>query len=90
VYGNLDPTAVLHQGQVDEFRQEDGQYVLTLTVPFITKEEISLSQAGDELIVEVGNFKRNIILPRALVGMESQGAKLEGDRLSVRFARPEP
>jgi len=90
VYGALDPTAVLHQGQVDEFRQEDGQYVLTLTVPFITKEEISLSQAGDELIVEVGNFKRNIILPRALVGMESQGAKLEGDRLSIRFTRPEP
>ena len=90
VYGALDPTAVLHQGQVDEFRQEDGQYVLTLTVPFITKEEISLSQAGDELIVEVGNFKRNIILPRALVGMESQGAKLEGNRLSIRFTRPEP
>jgi arsenite-transporting ATPase len=44
---------------------------------------------GDELVVQVGNFKRNIILPRALVGMESRGAKLEDDRLSIRFARPE-
>jgi arsenite-transporting ATPase len=89
VYGALDPTGVLHQGQIHEFRQEDGQYVLTLAVPFVTKEEISLSQVGDELVVQVGNFKRNIILPRALVGMESQGAKLEGERLSIRFARPE-
>jgi arsenite-transporting ATPase len=89
VYDALDPTAVLHQGQIHQIRQEDSQYVLTLTVPFITKEEISLSQVGDELVVQVGNFKRNIILPRALVGMESRGAKLEDDRLSIRFARPE-
>ena len=89
VYGALDPTAVLYQGQIHQIRQEDSQYVLTLTVPFVTKEEISLSQVGDELVVQVGNFKRNIILPRALAGMESQGAKLEGDRLSIVFARPE-
>jgi arsenite-transporting ATPase len=89
VYGTLDPTAVLHQGQVQHIRQEDSQYVLTLAVPFVTKEEVSLSQVGDELVVQVGNFKRNIILPRALAGMESRGAKLEGERLSIRFAPPE-
>jgi arsenite-transporting ATPase len=89
VYGALDPTAVLHQGQIHQIRQEDSQYVLELTVPFVTKEEIRLSQVGDELVVQVGNFKRNIILPRALVGMQSRGAKLEDDRLSIRFARPE-
>ena len=87
VYGTLDPTAVLHEGQIHQIRQEDSQYVLTLTVPFVTREEISLSQVGDELVVQVGNFKRNIILPRALAGMESRGAKLEGERLSIRFAR---
>ena len=90
LYGNLDPTPVLHLGQIHHLRQEDGQYVLTLAVPFVTKKEISLSQVGDELLVQVGAFKRNIILPRSLVGMESQGAKLEGERLSIRFARREP
>jgi arsenite-transporting ATPase len=89
VYGTLDPTAVLYQGQIHQIRQEDSQYVLTLTVPFATREEISISQVGDELVVQVGNFKRNIILPRALAGMESRGAKLDGDRLSIVFARPE-
>jgi arsenite-transporting ATPase len=89
VYGTLDPTVVLYQGQIHQIRQEDSQYVLTLTVPFATREEISISQVGDELVVQVGNFKRNIILPRALAGMESPGAKLDGDRLSIVFARPE-
>lgn len=90
LYGAMDPTAVLHEGQIHHIYEEDGQYVLTLAAPFVTKEEISLSQVGDELVAQVGNFKRNIILPRALAGMESQGAKLEGDRLTIRFARPEP
>jgi len=89
VYGTLDPTAVLYLGQIQQIRQEDSQYVLTLTVPFATREEISISQVGDELVVQVGNFKRNIILPRALAGMESRGAKLDGDRLSIVFGRPE-
>lgn len=90
LYGALDPTAVLYQGQIHHIGQEDGQYVLTLTVPFATKEETSLSQVGDELVVQVGGFKRNIILPRALAGMESQGARLEGEQLRIRFGRPEP
>lgn len=89
LYGAQDPTAVLYQGQIHDIRQEDGQYVLTLAVPFVTREEISLSQVGDELVVQVGAFKRNIILPRAMAGMESQGARLEAERLSIRFARPE-
>ncbi len=89
LYGESDPTRVYFQGQTQDIRQEDGSYILTLMLPFSSKEEIRLSQVGDELIVHVGNQKRNIILPRALVGLESQGAKLEGDRLTVRFARPE-
>src|SRR3990172_5967211 len=89
VYAAQDPTAVLYQGQIHQIRQEDGQYVLTLALPFATKEEIGLSQVGDELVVQVGGFKRNIILPRALIGMESRGAKLEGEELSIRFAPPQ-
>jgi arsenite-transporting ATPase len=88
LYGTQDPTAVLYKGQIHDIRHEDGQYVLTLAVPFVSREEISLSQVGDELVVQAGAFKRNIILPRAMAGMESQGAKLEGERLSIRFARP--
>jgi arsenite-transporting ATPase len=88
LYGARDPTAVLYKGQIHDIRQEDGQYVLTLAMPFVTREEISLSQVGDELVVQAGAFKRNIILPRAMAGMESQGARLEGERLSIRFARP--
>ena len=89
LHGESDPTRVLYQGQAQQIHQEDGAYVLTLALPFVSKDEVSLSQIGDELVVHVGNQKRNLILPRALVGAESEGAKLEGDRLTIRFRQPE-
>ncbi|MGD0765767.1 MAG: TRC40/GET3/ArsA family transport-energizing ATPase [Dehalococcoidia bacterium] len=88
LYGDEDPTRVYFRGQTQDIRPEDGAYVLTLMLPFASKDEISLSQVGDELIVHVGNQKRNLILPRVLVGLKSERAKLEGDKLTIRFVRP--
>jgi arsenite-transporting ATPase len=87
IYNDSDPTLVRFQGQTQDIRQEDGDYLLTVLLPFTSREEVSLSQVGDELIVRVGNHRRNVILPRALVGMQTKSAKLEGDRLTIRFVR---
>jgi arsenite-transporting ATPase len=87
--GASDPTQVYFEGQTQEIRQENGDYLLTIMLPFSKKDEIRLSQIGDELMVQVGNQKRNLILPRALAGLDNRGAKLEGDRLTIRFVRPE-
>jgi arsenite-transporting ATPase len=89
LYGDSDPTRVYFEGQAQEIRREDGDYLLTLVLPFSKKEDIRLSHVGDELIVHVGGQKRNLILPRALAGLASESAKLEGDRLTIRFVRPE-
>jgi arsenite-transporting ATPase len=89
LYGDDDPTLVHFRGQTQEMREDDGDYLLTVLLPFTSKEEVSLSQLGDELLVHVGNHRRNVVLPRALVGLRSQSAKLEGDRLTIRFVRPD-
>ncbi len=84
-----DPTKIFFEGQAQEIKKVDGHYVLTLALPFISKEGISLMQSGDELIVHIGNRKRNLILPRALLGLKTTEAKLEDNRLRIRF-EPEP
>ena len=89
IYGETDPTLVQFRGQTQDIRQLDGDYLMMLLLPFTSKAEVSLSQVGDELIVKVGSHRRNVILPRVLVGMQSQSAKLEGDRLTIRFSRSE-
>lgn len=86
LYGEGDPSKVYYQGWAQEIRSDDGAYVMTLSLPFVSKEQVSLLQTGDELVVRVGSYRRNIILPRALVGLEGRSAKLEGDKLRIRFA----
>ncbi len=87
IYGDADPTPVMYEGTAQDIRQDGDQYVLSLALPFVSKDEIELTRMGDELLVRVGNQKRNLILPRALVGAEQASAKMEGDRLEVRFRK---
>lgn len=87
IYDGLDPTAVMYEGVAQDIRQEGDAYVLSLALPFVSKEDIRLARMGDELVVHIGNQKRNLILPRALVGTEQAGAKMEGNRLEIRFRK---
>ena len=85
LYGGDDPTKVFFRGQIQQFHEEDEHYILTLALPFTEKGDISLVQNGDELIIRVGNFKRNIILPHALVGLAATEARFDGGRLRIQF-----
>ena len=89
LFGDLDPVDVLYQGHVQEVTERDGVFELALLLPFASKEEVRLQQVGDELVVQVGSQKRNVVLPRLLTGAESVGARLEGQRLVISFQRPE-
>jgi arsenite-transporting ATPase len=86
LYGDRDPSAVLFEGRGHHIEKQDGEYVLCLPLPFVSKADVSLYQAGDELVVQVGSQKRNLILPRALVGLRPYGARFEDGTLRIRFA----
>jgi len=85
LYGEDDPTTIFFQGQVQDIHKEDKHYVLTLTLPFSNKEKISLMQSGDELTIQVADFRRNVILPHALRGLTVSEAKLEEGKLKIKF-----
>jgi arsenite-transporting ATPase len=87
LYGEDDPTRVHFQGQTQTIEQGENESILRLRLPFTSREQVHLLTAGDELVVHVGQHKRNVVLPRALVGLEPLGARFEGDSLSVRFAK---
>ena len=44
---------------------------------------------GDELVVQVDNQRRNIVLPRTLASRKLLGAAFEDQRLRVRFGDKE-
>ncbi|MFF3837008.1 ArsA-related P-loop ATPase [Streptomyces sp. NPDC001930] len=74
---------------VEDRREEDGVLVWHIGLPGAVKEDLSLVRRGDELLLTVGAFRRNVPLPAALRRCTVTGAGLvEGD-LRVRFT-PDP
>ncbi|MGA3029832.1 MAG: ArsA family ATPase [Candidatus Limnocylindrales bacterium] len=86
VFEGEDPTAFYYRGHPYKVRREDGAFVLSLELPFTSKDEVRLHRNGDELVVQVGWWRRNLILPRTLVDLPTAGAGFEDHVLKVRFA----
>lgn len=85
LFADADPTTVFFRGRPYQVAQEDGEHVISLQLPFTAKGEVKLSRHSDELVLEVGPFRRNLILPRLLADAPTRGARLEGDTLRIRF-----
>jgi arsenite-transporting ATPase len=90
LYGELDPAQVMYRGASQEVVKTNGVYQLRLPLPFVEKSAIKLTRSmHDELIVHIGNWKRNIALPRVLAGLPVQGARYEDSNLVVSFQAAE-
>ncbi len=89
LFGNDDPTRFYFQGRPHTVEKAKDGYVLSLPLPLADKAALDLTRLGDELIVRLGNVKRNIILPHALATLEVKEARLEGPLLRVHFASKE-
>lgn len=89
LFGDENPARIFGQERPHSFeRQADGSHILTMPLPFATRGDVHLRQAGDELFVHVGSHRRHIVLPRALLGLEVGHAKLREDEheLLIYFA----
>jgi len=85
LYRGEDPTQIFFKQKPYQFAKMDGRSFVKLHLPFVTKKEIDLSKIGDELIIKIGNFKKNIVLPRAYAVLEPSRARLEEDHLLIEF-----
>jgi arsenite-transporting ATPase len=85
LYRGEDPTQIFFKQKPYQFARINGRSVVKLHLPFVTKKEIDLRKIGDELIIRIGNFKKNIVLPRAYAVLEPSRARLEEDHLLIEF-----
>jgi arsenite/tail-anchored protein-transporting ATPase len=87
LYGDLDPTAILHDRLTQELTTENGRATLKVDVPFAERGDLSLKKIGLEVVVRVGSHKRTIMLPPALGGYATSGARLEDGALEIVFEK---
>jgi arsenite/tail-anchored protein-transporting ATPase len=92
-----DPTQRYYVGKPQEIMRQNGHYLLSIPLPLVEQEQVHLHRSVyDELVVRIGNWKRNIVLPIGLAKLEVSGAQYVGDRLHILFpldedrAEPEP
>ena len=85
IFDSEDPAAVFYHELTQEIGRHDGRHALTLKLPFTSKESLSVMENRDEMVVQVGHYRRNIILPRALSGLGVDEATLDGDTLRIIF-----
>ncbi|MFY2563663.1 ArsA family ATPase [Corallococcus terminator] len=62
-------------------------YRLEVKLPFVSKEEVTLSRREAELVIQVGAFRRNVLLPRMIARLATVGASMDGDKLVVEFKK---
>jgi arsenite/tail-anchored protein-transporting ATPase len=85
IYGDLDPTQRFGNGPAQRVEKVGDHYVLALKVPFVTRQDVAVSRQDGELIVTVGNYRRELSLPRSLATRDTLGATIEDGELKVRF-----
>jgi arsenite/tail-anchored protein-transporting ATPase len=90
IWGEQDPTQIFFQGQTQELVKRGDQYILRLPLPHIEMGKVEMVKKGDDLIVEVGNFKRNIALPTVLAPLDATVARMVNSALEVTFEQPAP
>jgi arsenite-transporting ATPase len=86
VFADGDPLRVFFRGAAHDIVKSNGGYELVLNLPLVDKKSVDLSKKGTELLIRIGGYKRNVLLPDSMVNLRAVGAKIEGDKLRVRLA----
>ena len=89
VFGDRDPTLVFFNEKPIEVKKEKSGYALYIRLPFAEKDKIQVWAQGDELVVQVDNQRRHVVLPRTLASRKLLGAAFADQRLRVAFGDKE-
>jgi arsenite-transporting ATPase len=88
LYGDSNPARIMVEEQMHHIEPDgNGGYYLIVALPFAEKGDLDLYRSADEITLRVGPYRRNIVLPYALWGMETGSARFEQSRLRIHFTQ---
>ena len=73
----------------EEYGKTDEGYVLKVHLPFAAKDGVDLHESDKDVIIKIGNFKRNIPKPDVLRRMGISSAKFQEETLLITFSEKE-
>jgi arsenite/tail-anchored protein-transporting ATPase len=88
LYRDRDPTSFFYRGRPYTVARENGGFIVSVALPFTDKDRIHLSRHADELIIDLGSWRRTLVLPRILIDAPTEGARFDDGTLRIRFGTP--
>jgi len=88
LFGKDDPSAIYSkESPMKMYDEESGNSVLAIKMPFDLKQKVELYTRKDDLVLQLGAFKKSITLPHSMANKKVLGADLEDGWLKIRFGR---
>lgn len=69
----------------ETYKKTEKGYQLDVYLPFTDKRDFDLFESGTDIIVKIGNFKRNIPIPNVIRKYTLASAKLNEEVLTINF-----
>jgi len=88
IFGKQDPTRVFYRGRIQEITKQGNTYILRLPLPHVEMSKVLMTKKSDEMIIEIGNFKRDITLPSVLANQDATVARFVNKALEIHFNAP--
>ena len=85
LFGETDPAEVYSKESPMKMYDEDGNSILGIKMPFPFDQKVELYMSKDNLVLQLGAFKKSIALPYALANKKILGADLEDGWLKIKF-----
>jgi arsenite-transporting ATPase len=87
LYDSKDPRDIFFKRKPYHFIEQKYGYLLTIHLPFVKDEDVSVTQNGDELIIQAANRRRNLFLPKFLAYYKVTNSQVMDGQLLVRFEK---
>jgi arsenite-transporting ATPase len=85
VFGDIDPVVHFSTEKPMDIYSENGMDIISLRLPFTMKDAVNLYMTGDNLLVEVGPYRRQISLPTTFTRKAPDRAEFKEGRLLIMF-----
>jgi len=87
IYGGDDPVRVYYEGNPQRIVKEDDGYAMVIRLPFAKKAHLEVLKNEDQLTIQIGNYRREVLLPGALALLKVGKATFEANELKVTFVK---
>ncbi len=87
LYQDQDPKAIFYKELPLQVEEKEDKYLVKIKLPFTEGENLTINRIGSQMIVQLGNKRRNFFLPQFLSYFDLKEEHWEQGWLVVQFVK---